>query len=171
MNVIIVGAPHSYTSVVAKHYIEVLGYKRSSFKPPPLEYNTYEPNYSYTDKNFRCKELAKDINSHDGYVYKLPMLPLAYDELLPLLKNKNLIFIFVIRNPMDIISSSLEKSGTKQRTANYFLLRIGHIYEKVLNSKIPHTVVMGESFVEDRKQRKHDWRISRKVLKIWEFFK
>lgn len=164
MNIIIVGANHSFTSAVAKYYIDK-GYKLSSRKKQEGDYDIYEPDYS-VDNDFDYLKLAHDINTHDRHVYKLPLLPMVYDKLLPLLEKEHK-FIYVIRNPIDIISSSIEKSG---RSPDYYLLRIAHLYEMVLNSGIKHEIVMGEWFVENRKKRSPNWKLSRRFLKIWQLF-
>jgi hypothetical protein len=169
MNAIIVGAPHSYTSVVAKFYIEQLGYKRTSEKESLLDYEVFEPDYSIKD-GFRYKELAEDINSNDGYVYKLPLLPLIYDKLIPLLKNIDKIeFIYVIRNPADILASSNEKG---RYDMNYYFMRMTLIYQCVLNSGVKHKIVMGEDYlpVNLRKRRELSWRPTRMLIKLWSWF-
>jgi hypothetical protein len=166
MNAIIVGMPHSYTSVVAKHYIEELGYKRTSEKESLLDYEVYEPDYSIKD-GFRYKELAEDINSHNGYVYKLPLLPLAYSKLIPLLENiDNIEFVYVIRNPADILASSNEKG---KYDINYYFMRMALIYQCILNSGVQHKIIMGENYLpaELRKERHLFWRPTRMLIKLW----
>jgi len=165
MNIIIVGMPRSYTSLVAKWYLDH-GYSLSSKKESTADYENWEPDYM---NDLDVKRLAEEINTNDRCVYKLPWLPLHFDELIPRI-TVPIQVVYVLRNPLDIISSNMEKQGG---TPNYHLLRMAHIYEAVArySKAIDTEVVFGENYLPRHRRmiRKHNWSISRKVLKVWQW--
>ena len=175
MNIIIIGMPRSYTSLVAKSYIDQ-GYRISNQNDinytfsldRKKSYHTYEPKYNNND-NLEIIKLANDINHNDGCVYKIPTLPLFFDQLIPLLTLDNLEFIFVIRNTLNTISSNLKWKG---KTPGYHLLKRATIYDKVqeYSSRLNLKIVFGENYLPNEQRNKyyHNWKLTRKIIKIWE---
>jgi hypothetical protein len=169
MNIIIIAVPRSYTSVTTKYYLDK-GFNLSSKKEIKTPYETFEVNFDCNKPEDRVK-FIEEFNQNDNCVFKVTELSPYLDEVLPKLTGQFKI-IFVIRNPIDMINSSLEKNNNNSsmgRTAHYFLLRFCHVYEQVLNAKLSGydvEIVMGETFVPNRKLRKTNWKLNRRLLKL-----
>ncbi len=132
--IIVNGVPHSYTSGISKFLIDNGGYAKQIRKNP--KYNIHYPTYEEQElqefvekkkkfKDYDLKSYFEALPADEVIIAKEPLSIFFLDELKKYTKRKIKV-VFVMRNPEQIILSSMEKGG---KSFIYHFNRISWIYD------------------------------------------
>jgi len=153
--VLVTGVPHSMTSMVTKFLLDNGGYCPDLWDDPQydLPYSRYE---SYEIQKFLRKKWEFKNYDITKYFDSLPedkVCVIKAPRLIEFINDINyskrpIKVVYVMRNPRDIILSSIDKSG---RTFDYYFNRIQSLYTFMVWCKFKQKVVISERIAQKRR--------------------
>jgi len=155
--ILVCGMPHSYTSMVSKFLIDNGIYVKGICGSPneKINYFKYEEleinNFVKEGKKFRKYDLTDYFNSlpEDKVVMAKHPDVIFFGKEFTQLTNRKIKIVFVMRNPEQIIMSSMEKS---KRSFIYYFEKMVWIYDFIIKSDYEVLTFMAERLLKDGKQ-------------------
>lgn len=147
--ILISGAPHSFTSLIANFLIDNGGFTNNAWDNQnfDLPYSRYESKeiFEYLEKkrNFEKSDLIDFFNTlpEDKVItLKNPTVIFFINDIIKY-TNRQVKVVFVQRNPQDIILSSMEKS---KKSFIFFFERMVWMYNFILSAKVPIHILISE---------------------------
>lgn len=152
--IIVNGVPHSYTSGISKFLIDNGGYAKQIRENPKYDipYSTYEEQelqeFVEKKKIFKDYDLKSYFDSlpEDEVVIAKEPLSIFFLDDLKKYTGRDIKVVFVMRNPEQIILSSMEKGG---RSFIYHFNRICWIYDFMVDCDFPLLPFIAERVKKD----------------------
>ena len=152
--VIVCGVPHSYTSMISKFLKDNGAHSQETWDNPKwnLSYSRHEDKelQTFVDKRskFQKYDLAGYFKSFPVDQVGLSKAPLSTFFLneLPQYTDRKIKVVFVMRNPEQIIQSSLEKSG---KSFIFYFERIAWMYRFIQDCILEVLPFMAERIKQD----------------------
>ena len=150
--ILISGVPHSMTSMITKFLLDNGAYCPDVWDNPKydLPYSRYESyeiqKYLVEKRKFKDYDIYKYFDSlpkDKVCVIKAPRLIEFINDIE--YSKRPIKVVYVMRNPRDIILSSIDKSG---RSFDYYFHRIQSLYNFMVWSKYPTKVVISERIAQ-----------------------
>lgn len=155
--IIINGVPHSYTSMISKFLIDNGAYTKEIWDNPKwdISYSRFEEkemqNFVNTRKKFKDYDLTGYFDSlpKDKIVMAKHPLSIFFINELEKYTDRKIKVVYTIRNPEQIIMSSVEKSGN---SFIYYFERICWLYDFMVDCKFELLPFVAERIRKDGKR-------------------
>lgn len=152
--IIVNGVPHSFTSAISKFLIDNGGYAKQIRDNP--KYDIHYPTYEEQElqkfvekkkkfKNYDLESYFESLPAEEVIIAKEPLSIFFMDELKKYTKRKIKV-VFVMRNPEQIILSSMEKGG---KSFIYHFNRISWIYDFMVDCEFELLPFIAERIIND----------------------
>lgn len=155
--IIVTGTPHSYTSMISKFLIDNGAYAKETWDNPKfnMKYSRYEDkdiqdfvNQRKKFKKYNLTDYFKSFPDNQVCITKMPLSIYFVNEL-DKFTTRPIKVIYVMRNPEQIILSSMEKGG---KSFIYYFQRMSRLYDFMVNCKFDLLPFVSERIKSDNKR-------------------
>ena len=167
--ILVIGTPHSFTSMISNFLLDNNGYCPDLWDNPEYDmaYSRFESKQLqlYIKERHHFKEIDltdffKELPTDKVVTLKEPLL-IEFINDIKKFTDRELKVVYVLRNPQDIILSSIEKS---KKSFIYYFERIVWSYNYLINCELPVHVLVSE------KMLKKDENTAKELLKFCELY-